>query len=63
MSKQKQTSQSDERARAQEGESKGGPGHDSEDECCALLRRYPDSRPASKPRRRRTHESREDERT
>jgi len=63
MSKSKQSSWSNGRARAPRDESKKSPEETREDECCALLRGHPIPAPASAQRRRRAHENGEDKRT
>jgi len=63
MSKSKQGSGSDERARAPYVEPTESPRQAREDECCALLRRYPIAAPGSIARRRRAQANGEDKRT
>src|SRR5690349_7351291 len=63
MRNSKHGSRSDARARAPRKEPKPSPGLAQEDECCALLRRYPIAAPASAPRPPRAHESRWEKRT
>jgi len=54
---------SNHQARARPAEPKQGPGHATEEECCALLRGHPIAASTSVPRGPRAHDNGEDRRT